>query len=154
MKYEILHNVDIEQNIENMEENGQKMNVREQLLKVTLDGKKLFVGVEQGSGRNEENFFVLFYLSMRKAATHWINSKHGKVHRIHQNEEHKTSVPVINEIEREHAKQTLTVSCVTFTPNQIKVNGHKDRMSKSWCETVTTLKNIPGLNPVQKQRTT
>lgn len=67
VKCEILHNVDIEQILENMNERNKKLNIREQLMNLTKSKQKLFVRVEQGSSKNSNNVFVLFYPSMRKA---------------------------------------------------------------------------------------
>ena len=78
VKYEILHNLDIEQKIWNMNNKTTTMNVRDQLLKIKDKTQQLFVGVEQGSRKNCDNVFALFHLSMRKKVMQWIKNEYGK----------------------------------------------------------------------------
>ena len=73
--YEYLVEADIEDEVYY---NGKEGCLRDVIMSIKYNKVPLFVGVEQGSKKNEHNVYVLMTPKMRNIAQRWISTNYGK----------------------------------------------------------------------------
>jgi len=65
--------------------------VAEVIMAVKINGIPLFVGIKQGSGRNQNNTYVYFKPSMTAEAKAWIIKNYGTTFKIKGNNDSNNS---------------------------------------------------------------
>ena len=62
-------------------------------MQVEVNRVQLFIGVEQGSGKNQDNVLLIATPKMRQDTRKWISSNYGKSLTIENTETYESSVP-------------------------------------------------------------
>ena len=92
LKYESLNNIGV---LNEAVYHKKNQIVVEVIMAAKINGILLFVGIEQGSGRNQNNTYVYFKLSMTAEAKVWIRKSYGIIFKIKGKNEYKTSLSQI-----------------------------------------------------------
>ena len=95
VKCESLNNINV---LEEAEYNNKKQTVAEVIMSAKVNGMPLFIGVEQGSGKNNVNTYVYFKPNMSTEAKEWISKKFGTTFKVKDKADYEISAP----------KQTIT----------------------------------------------
>ena len=82
---------------ERMEHEHELENVRETLANVEVNNKKLFVGIEQGIGKNENNVLVVMHRGMMSYGKEWTRQNYGTKFVLIEDKEHESSVTLNRE---------------------------------------------------------
>lgn len=75
-----------------MEYEYELASVKEILVNVEVNQKKLFVGIEQGTGENEENVLVIMHRGMMSHGKEWTCQNYGTKCKLSGDREHESSV--------------------------------------------------------------
>ena len=89
LHFEVLKGINIH---DEMEYEYELASVKEILMNVEVNQKKLFVGVEQGTGKNENNVLVIMHRGMTLYGKEWIRQNYGTKCKLSGNREHESSV--------------------------------------------------------------
>ena len=74
------------------------------IIRILVNGKKLFVGVDQGTGKcKNETLLIVGSRGMYEAQI-WINNEHMKSFKICDGSNYETSVPETQKNEKEHSE--------------------------------------------------
>jgi hypothetical protein len=99
-KYEWFENTAV---LETVYFKGKEMTFSQVIMDAKSNGIRIFNGVEQGFGMNENRVYVYFKPNMQKEAREWIQKHYGKDFKVKNMNEYTTSVP-------------------TTSPEEVKVN--------------------------------
>ena len=81
------------------------MTVSGVIMSPTKNGMKLFQGIEQGSGKMNQNTCIYFKPHMRSEAQKWIRVKHGKTFKIKNKDKCETIVPIQTKADKENSNE-------------------------------------------------
>ena len=121
LKYECLENVDALDEID-IEEKRQTLS--EVVMKAKKNGIPIFLGIEQGSGKNADHTYVYHKGSMAAEAKEWIRNVYGKTVKIRGKKDYTTLLKPVTEEEQVYQKGLNDfiierLKYVTITPKAV-----------------------------------
>ena len=148
VKCEILKKIDIMQTIIKSKNNVPSIDaktVRDEIINVQDANQKIFKAVKQGSRKFSDCVFAFCAPSMKSKVYKWKREECGsEKFRACNERDHETSVLDLTHEQIEYLNNMKEVKNVKFTPQEMKVNGHDKKMTKSWVNAVTQQRTIPG----------
>ena len=109
--------------------------VVEELMEVKKNGIHLFVGVEQGSGKNQTNTHACFKPNMATEAKNWISQNFGTTLTISGKKEFVTTLTKVNK--KEESRRNELNDCVVDRLKVVTIAKKKQPKQKTCLEIAT-----------------